>query len=331
MTGRKPFITCHGYVSPCCWLDIPRYNTNGKIRDSNWELVENAFLRPEFNLDNRSYENIVKSDEWLLALEQLHLLNYNPCNMKCSNMLLVNGKVEHDEEELDKAVVSNTLEQSTDPTKFGLNMIDTWDVDVIQMELTNRCSLQCPYCPRQTDKPKKQDLDIQHAMDVINSKHWRIVDDVGNYGDSIFYPDYHAFLEILIDADVDLYLGHIAATGRNQKWWDETIKLYKEVWLSGTNVRIYWGIEGLEDTSRLHRIGQNWDEITIAMRETAKVAESVWQYIPMSFNEHQIDYAQKLAKEWNVEFMIHTSCRFRKGDPNIPKNPKYHRDFYDVR
>jgi len=44
MTGRMPFITCHGYVMPCCWLDIPRYNTNFQVRNNNWELVDNLFI-----------------------------------------------------------------------------------------------------------------------------------------------------------------------------------------------------------------------------------------------------------------------------------------------
>ena len=51
----------------------------------------------------------------------------------------------------------------------------------------------------------------------------------------------------------------------------------------------------------------------------------------MSFNEHQIDDARKLAESWGCEFKLNLSCRFYKGDPNMPKNPIYHKDFYNVR
>lgn len=332
MTGRKPFITCHGYLMPCCWFDIPRYSTDNMVRDANWELAENIFLRDAFDLKKRSYEEIINSEEWLLVLEQLNAKQFHPCKMKCSNMLLVNGKVEHDEEKLDQAVIDGTLEQSIDKKVFTEHFTYPGEIDTVQLELTNRCSLKCPYCPRQTDKPKNADIPLSVLDDVLTTKHWRVVDDVGNYGDSIFYPHYHDFLRLLVDTDVDEYLGHIAATGRPKSWWNETIVLYEKVVQSGTKVKIYWGIDGLEDTSSKHRIGQNWTEIVYAMARARSVGvHSVWQYIPMSFNEHQIDTARELADQWGVEFYLHTSCRFRKGDPNIPKNPQYHRNFYDVR
>ena len=332
MTGRKPFVTCHGYLMPCCWFDIPRYSTNGKIRDDNWELAENIFLRDAFDLKKRSYEDIINSEEWLLVLEQLKLLQYHPCKMKCSNMLLVDGRVEHDEEKLDQAVIDGTLEQSIDKRVFSKHFMHPGSIDTIQLELTNRCSLKCPYCPRQTDMPKNADIPFFVLDDVMTSKHWRVVDDVGNYGDSIFYPHYHDFIRLLISCSVDLYLGHIAATGRPKIWWWETINEWGRLVDSGTEVKIYWGIDGLEETSKKHRIGQNWDEIVYAMKMAADVGvKSVWQWIPMSFNEHEIDKAKELANQWGVELYIHTSCRFRKGDPNIPKNPNYHRDLYNVR
>ncbi len=332
MVGRKPFITCHGYVMPCCWLEIPRYDSGGQIRNEDWELIDNIFLRDAFHLENRTYKEIVTSDEWLMALEQLFLLKYHPCKMKCNNFFIHDGKITHDELIIDQMVLNDELNTSDSMDVFNKSIVDTWNVNEIQVELTNRCSLKCSYCPRTIESLKNADLPIDCLEDVMMSKAWDIVDDVGSYGDSIFYRHYHEFLSILAKAKVKSYFAHFAATGRSQEWWDKTIDLFDTVIQGGTRVRILFGIDGLSDTSKLHRIGQNWDEITYAMKRTREVGcKSIWQFIPMSFNEHQIEEAEQLAKEWGVHFRIHTSCRFTKNDPNMPTNPRYHRDFYDVR
>jgi hypothetical protein len=332
MTGRKTFVTCHGYVMPCCWLEIPRYDSDGKVRNEDWELVENIFLRKSFHLETKSYREIVSSDEWLMALEQLFVLKYHPCKMKCNNFFVHEGKITHDEIVIDDMVLNGEVNTSKDMSVFNQHLVDTWDVNEIQVELTNRCSLKCSYCPRTVEKLHNSDLPIACIEDVLMSKKWDIVDDVGSYGDSIFYRHYHEFLKILAKADVVSYFAHFAATGRNKAWWDKTIDLFDAVVKSGTRIKILFGIDGLEDTSKMHRIGQDWNEITHAMRRTKEVGcDPIWQFIPMRFNEHQIDEAARLAKEWNVKFRIHTSCRFRKDDPNTPTDPKYHRNFYDVR
>jgi hypothetical protein len=40
----------------------------------------------------------------------------------------------------------------------------------------------------------------------------------------------------------------------------------------------------------------------------------------MSFNEHQINEAKKLAADWGVNFYLKQSYRFSKDDPNRLKN-----------
>ena len=324
MIGRNPFVTCHGYLMPCCWLDVPRYNSKNKILNNDGEWIKNEFLK--FDLNQKSYKETVNSDEWLLSLEKLFLLNYYNCNTKCKNYVTHNDKITHNEFLIDDLIRENNISFSYDINFFNKNVVDTWECDDIQLELTNKCSLKCSYCARLYDKPNKSDLSINIVDDILKCKHWKNIEDVGSYGDTMFYKPYHTFLKLLGETSVDNYSGHFASTGKGKKWWDETFLLYNDVIKSGTNIRLTFGIDGLEDTSKFHRIGQDWDEITYALKKSVEAGCDVfWQYIPMSFNEHQINEAKKLAEEWGCKFHLCLSDRFRKNDPNRPKSSNLYR------
>lgn len=328
MIGRSPFVTCHGNLMPCCWLDIPRYSSDNKIKEIGGNFIKNIFLDPKFDLNNNSYKDIVQSDEWLLALEKLFIMNYSTCDVKCGDYVVMDNKIVHSEIEIDKKIFNNEkIQKSNFLNFFNKNIIDTWEIDNIQLELTNKCSLKCSYCPRLIDSPKKSDLNIKILDDILSCKPWNRIQDVGSYGDTMFYKPYHDFLRLLVDNNIKYYSGHFAATGKGKKWWVETINLYEKVIKSGTKVVIFFGIDGLEDTSKLHRIGQDWDEITFALKRCVEAnCEVVWQYIPMSFNEHQINTAKELAQKWGCKFHLTLSSRFTPNDPNTPKNKNLYKN-----
>jgi len=326
MVGRLPFVNCHGNLMPCCWIDSPRYNTKGKVLNNKAKWVQNIFLDPKFDLNLRPYKEVIQSDDWNLALEKLFLVQYYNCSKKCGDFLVVDDKITYNEYEIDDMIREQRAVRLKDVEIFNANLVDPWDINEIQLELTNKCSLKCFYCARFRDKPSKSDLDIKVVEQILTCKKWNDVADVGSYGDTMFYKPYHDFLRILMDSDVGWYGGHFAATGKGKKWWDETISLYEKVIASGTGVRMTFGIDGLEDTSKLHRVGQDWDEITYALKRCVEIGCKVqWQFIAMSFNEHQIDEAKKLAEDWGCDFHITLSSRFRKNDPNRPKSTNLYR------
>ena len=329
MVGKNAFITADGYVMPCCWLDVPRFQNEGKIRDFGGNWRPNIFRSDDFSLRNKSYEDIVTSDEWYNALFELYHQKYETCSSKCSNMIVdENNKIVLSESKVDELVHSDTLKNSFNFRLWKDSWVRTWDHSVVMLEFTTRCNLKCLYCPRYEGKTVNQDITIQMVEDVMFSKRWNIIEGVGNYGDFIFYPYFHEAMDIFSYSDSEQFLGHIAATGRTQAWWDETIRLWKRCIDKGQSIKICWGIDGLEDTSSLHRVNQNWDEITMAMRKSAEIGcQALWQYIPMSFNEHQIDEARELADKWGVKFYLHLSGRFKENDPNTPKDPSLYRKF----
>lgn len=318
--GKHPFINFQGFVHPCCWFPYV-----DKIPGASRNRIENVFNNPNFNIKNRSYFEIVTSDEWQLALESLLVHTPMACKNLCgiwTNDLLLTPDTY-------VAGLNNKIKPPT-ATEFDRNRIDTININELQIETTSRCTLQCQYCWRTKYKGsyKVEDLDLEYLKDAFTMRKWNKIVDCGNYGDPIFYPQFHEMLQFFIDNDCTKeYVAAIAATGRNEKWWDKTIEL------STQKVRctFVFGVDGLEDTSKLHRKNQNWLEITNAMKKCKKAGINVvWQYIPFSFNEHQIETAKQLAKEWNIKFYLMPSSRFNDPtDSFIPKNPKYSYKLYN--
>ena len=148
---------------------------------------------------------------------------------------------------------------------------------------------------------------------------WNRIEDCNRYGDSIFYPAYHEFIDLLITTNVRKYELGTAATGKGLKWWDTVIQKLTKL----NKCQITFGIDGIDQTSSIHRIGQDFNEIWNAMLMSKEAGlDVIWQFIPFRQNEHQIDKAEKIAKDLGIKFKLVLSNRFEsKLDPMIPKNP----------
>lgn len=307
-----PFVSSSGYLFPCCKIIY-----NKKIYDIDNVKVENPFISPNFSLYKKTYGEIVESNEWIDFIDSLTNTKIQKCHAHCGHS--------------HKPIMS--IAEEFDPNVEYTNIkIKTKDLRHIQLEFTNRCNLVCRYCSRQNYASKdidlnRYDLPISVVEDILSYHHWINVIDCPTFSDSIFYKHYHEVLDIMKYCMIDHYKLSTAATGRTKSWWAKTQELWKELNASQTKVIIFWGIDGLEDTSKIHRVNQDWEEITSNMKIAAKNGiECNWQYIPMKFNEHQIEEAKRMAEDWGVNFFLRASERFRKNDPWIPTNPDYYFD-----
>ena len=109
-----------------------------------------------------------------------------------------------------------------------------------------------------------------------------------------------------------------AAYGKKTAWWQERFDSYK----SG-EIRV--GLDGLEDTAHLYRVGTKYKQVFDVMRMGAKQDKRiVWQWIPFSFNEHQIEEARKIAQDNGIVFEVRVSSRFEgPDDPMRPNRKEY--------
>jgi len=111
---------------------------------------------------------------------------------------------------------------------------------------------------------------------------------------------------------------HTNGSGKKQSWWQELYDCYETKYN-----KIWFGVDGLADTAHNYRVGINWQQSFDAMCLGVKQGKDIyWQWIPFSFNEHQIDDAKKLATDNGINLVLRLSARWDKNDPLMP-SPKW--------
>ena len=177
------------------------------------------------------------------------------------------------------------------------------------LELSTRCTLQCPKCPRTKALDTKNsffigDVSFENAIKTIDATDNERIQLCGSFGDPIFYPRLKDIVKHITNSKKYFTL-NTAAPGKSLEWWKDFYQSYDNDY---KNVVVF-GLDGLENTAHLYRKGTDFNQIFETMKLGVSMSKHVvWQWIPFSFNEHQIKEAKELAMQNNIEF------RFRKGD-----------------
>ena len=181
----------------------------------------------------------------------------------------------------------------------------------LHVELTNRCVLECPACPRTTwreitKKPvNKSDLSVDSFERFLDCDAGRKVETLllcGDYGDCIYYPDLFNFIDRF----------------RNKKFDFRTngSRRSKEFWIQLANVvtkddKIVFGIDGLEDTNHLYRKNADWSSIMTAVDIMVKSPAQVeWQTIAFSFNQDLLQNIKTFAESKGAKFFVIKTHRY---------------------
>lgn len=193
------------------------------------------------------------------------------------------------------------------------------------IELTNRCALKCPRCPRTQDPitKEKRDLNLDFFKFAFPFKDTKIKSPTlafqGTYGDSIYHPE---FLEIVryfkenFDAKIHLTTN---GSGKNEIFWHELSSILDR------DDYIEFSIDGLKETNHYYRVGAQWDSIQKAISATVGIVKTIWKLVYFSHNEEHIDHIREYAFNLGVdEFLTVKSKRFNdfksKPDPLRPTN-----------
>lgn len=189
--------------------------------------------------------------------------------------------------------------------------------DALEVELTTKCTIACPGCPRMKQASSKHVWDYGHAdLDLLK----RIADTtsfrkymfVGCYGDPIYHPDFLEICEYFLSKDKIIMI-NTNGSFRTKAWWESAAKL------DWSGVRFLFSIDGLQDTNHLYRVHSSWESIMHGVQTLNDIPADrrpwlVWKYLVFPYNIHQVDEAQELSIELGFdEFSARKSNRIAKN------------------
>lgn len=187
------------------------------------------------------------------------------------------------------------------------------DIRDVHIELTSKCQARCPMCPRRVSGGILNPLITLNEITLIQFKEWFTVSFIqqldslfmcGNLGDPIIAEDCLEIFKYLKETNPSIRLSmHTNGSARTVQWWQDLAKY---------NVRVTFGIDGLEDTHKLYRVSTDWHKIIKnAYAFIGAGGEAEWHMLVFEHNEHQIEECRSIAAEMNFKnFQVKHTSRF---------------------
>ena len=174
----------------------------------------------------------------------------------------------------------------------------------INLDITHRCTLECPKCLRRSVPTNNlSDLSLDSFKKIIS--HFDQIEFCGQISDPIFHPQFIEFLELTKDKRVFV---HTAASHKSMDW-------YRDAFLANKNAIWEFGIDGLPQDSHKYRINQNGEYLFNVMKTGVELGNDIrWQYIIFKYNENDIPEAIDLAQRHKIPIHINKSSRWSGPD-----------------
>lgn len=195
-------------------------------------------------------------------------------------------------------------------------MLKINNIKSIHLEVTSKCQARCPMCPRRIHGGPINPFISLNEITLEQFKKWFSVDFInqlnhlsmcGNLGDPIVAQDTLEIYQYLRLTNPSMSLTmNTNGSARSTKWWQELALL---------DVKVTFGIDGLEDTHQLYRINTDWNKII----ENAKSfidagGYAIWEMILFRHNEHQEAECEELSIKLGFkEFKSKNTSRFKDG------------------
>lgn len=208
-------------------------------------------------------------------------------------------------------------------------MLKVSDITTLDIESINNCNARCPLCLRGEGMRTNDQLDWGRIVANIPQELWqnlKVINFNGTTGDNIMHPDIDNIVMWCVEhssANINI---HTNGSLRSTEWWQEFGTMLK-----GTPHKVVFGLDGLEDTHSIYRIGTDFNKIiknASAFIQGGGNAE--WQFIVFDHNAHQIDQANQLSQTLGFSrFFVLYQDRFSDSPTNIPVK-KYTQDIKKI-
>lgn len=183
------------------------------------------------------------------------------------------------------------------------------DIKTIHLEITQNCQASCPMCDRNQNGGTLNphiNLDELTIDDVKNIFTPNFISQLstmymcGNLGDPIVARDTLKVFEYFRSNNPKMWLSmNTNAGARDEQWWQELAKIY------GRMGAVIFSVDGLQDTNHIYRQGVVWENVERSMRSfTGAGGRGRWDFLIFDHNQHQVEEAERLSKEWGFEKFI---------------------------
>jgi hypothetical protein len=191
----------------------------------------------------------------------------------------------------------------------------------IHIEITSRCQASCPMCNRNLyGGLKNPNLvlsdwtldDFKNIFDeeVVNQLFQVLF--CGHFGDPLINPHFLDMVRYLKEVNPNIMVNvHTNGSFYKEDWWTEFAKVIPRFH------SVHIGIDGLEDTHSIYRIGTDWNKIiknSKAFIDAGGIA--TWEFIRFKHNEHQVEACRELSKELGFAyFAVKDTSRYIDNKP----------------
>jgi MoaA/NifB/PqqE/SkfB family radical SAM enzyme len=205
------------------------------------------------------------------------------------------------------------------------------NVNVLHIESTDACNAACPQCARETDitfnKNDLHHLTVEQIKNLVDEDTIRNLDKMfmcGDYGDPAAGKHTLEIYRYFRSVNPTITLGMNTNGGlRNTDWWAELGQL------SNTQKDyVVFSIDGLADTNHIYRINVNYEKVISNARTFIDAGGNAhWEMLVFDYNKHQVDLAEKVAKELGFKwFRAKVSKRFKTHPIEFLKPPEEWKD-----
>ena len=218
------------------------------------------------------------------------------------------------------------MEKNIKPLEIHGQQIFHW-----HLELSSKCALKCPRCPRteQTGKYKVTEMNLDFVKKILPVKRLSIVKKIllsGGQGDAIYCNDFIKIIRYFKETNPKLQLC-LTTNGSYKKknWWGQAAQTLNE------NDSVIFSVDGWDQKSNeQYRVGSHFQSIIEgikALRQINKKVYIIWSTIVFKFNQNQLEKIQSLAENLGVDaFNLVESALFGSNftnyiDPKLGFDP----------
>lgn len=176
-----------------------------------------------------------------------------------------------------------------------------WQLYHWHFEVSGKCTLKCPRCPRNDTAPvpwMNKELDLEFFKrtlppELLKTQVKRITM-CGDVGDPIYASEYLDIIRYIKEHNPKIHVYTITnGSYRKESWWREFASISNEY------DTVNFSVDGYDQSSNnLYRVGSDWESIMTGMRIMCQESSAFvyWALIVFSFNQDYLSQIEQQAR-----------------------------------